>query len=147
MNNSPDIIKAIQEKHPENGVPCSVYRVAKLLKAEQSMIYSVMAGRRSLPKSLLIPASELLGVEAGALAAITAAEREKDLALRASLLRVGNGAMTAALAFALAVPMAVAKALGCILCKITQAWPCHNRLPALPVRYSLVAADSLRGLA
>jgi len=61
-------------------------------------ISHVRAGRRGLSRAQCKIAAEILGVEAGALITIVAAEREDDAELRASMLKVAARGLAAAVA-------------------------------------------------
>lgn len=93
LKSSTDIIEALARRL--GGV--SDYRVSKELGIPPQVISSVRAGRRGLSRSQCKSAASILGVEAGALITIVAAEREDDAELRASMLKVAARGMAAAM--------------------------------------------------
>lgn len=95
MKTSIDILDAIAAKHGG----CSDYRISKLTGIGAGKISAVRNGRCSLSRAHCKRAALALGVEAGALIAITQAEREDDPEIRESLLRVAGRGLVAALAF------------------------------------------------
>ena len=94
MKNSIDILDAIAARHGG----CSDYRIAKLTGIGAGKISAVRNGRCSLSRAHCKRAALALGVEAGALIAITQAEQEDDPEIRESLLRVAGRGLVAALA-------------------------------------------------
>ena len=105
MKNSIEILDAISRAHGD----CSDYRISKLTGIPHSKISSIRAGACSMSRANCKRAALVLGVEPGALIAITQAEREEDEEIAASLLRVANRGLAAAATTAVTI---------CLLCKV-----------------------------
>lgn len=120
MASSRDILEWIAHRYAEESKPASLYRVAKLLGADLPLIYSIAAGRRGLPRSLVREAAELLHCEPGALVMVIAAEKEKDARLKESLLSLARRFIPPlGVAVSIGVSMLahpIARAADCILC-------------------------------
>lgn len=128
MKTSIDILDAVSRAHGD----CTDYRIAKITGISPATISSIRAGRCALSRANCKRAALALGVEAGALIAITQAEREDDPEIRESLLRVARRALAAAAVVAavgLGAPSGqVAQAAtgpqeagaNCLLCKIPR---------------------------
>lgn len=128
MKTSIDILDAVSAAHGD----CTDYRIAKITGIPPATISSIRAGRCALSRANCKRAALALGVEAGALIAITQAEREDDPEIRDSLLRVARRAMAAA-AVAAAVGLGAPTGLqpqaatgpqnaagDCLLCKVPR---------------------------
>lgn len=92
MQSSNDILDAVAKKL--GGV--TDYRVAKETGIRQGTISNVRTGKCQLSPEACAACADILGVEAGALIAIVAAERTDNPDIRKSLLRVARRGMAAA---------------------------------------------------
>ncbi|MEM7543781.1 MAG: hypothetical protein AAF384_19665 [Pseudomonadota bacterium] len=105
IETSADIIVALQEHLSTKDRECTPYRVAKLLDMgdNKGQIYNMLKGRRTLTKTQVIKAAELLGVDPAPLYAVVLSEREKDPDLSKGLKRLASKGMAAAILMSLCI--------------------------------------------
>jgi hypothetical protein len=135
MKNSIEILDAIARAHGD----CSDYRISKLTGIAPAKISAIRNGHCSMSRANCKKAAAILGVEPGALIAIAQAEREEDQEIAASLLRVANQGLAAA--------VVAATVTNCLLCKVVTGNKRTPRTRTFPVSFPPLAAAITSGFA